>query len=166
MNSKDELEGYKGVARSKLAEWGVRVWSDVRVVNDAGSVFEGVILPRSETFDKQHVSIKLKNGYNIGFHVDRVKRIVTAIRKGERQAVEEDDYAGVRDACCKRICFLKALSCAFKGRYIAASRLAISDERLPELEGLAEAENASVVVRCLGKEKKGGLFGGLARGKK
>jgi hypothetical protein len=47
------------------------VWSDVRLVNDAGSVFEGVILPRSETFDDLHVVIKLKTGYNVGLHVDR-----------------------------------------------------------------------------------------------
>jgi glutamyl-tRNA(Gln) amidotransferase subunit D len=73
--SDDELKGYKGLARSKLAEWGVKVWSDVRVVNDTGSVFEGVILPRSETFDDLHLVIKMKNGYNIGIHVDRVRQI-------------------------------------------------------------------------------------------
>lgn len=74
-HDKDELKGYKGLARKKLSEWGVRVWSDVRLVNDAGSTFEGVILPRSETFDDLHVVIKMKNGYNIGIHVDRVRSI-------------------------------------------------------------------------------------------
>ena len=39
--------------------------------NDAGSRFEGVILPRSETLDDLHVVIKMKNGYNVGLHVDR-----------------------------------------------------------------------------------------------
>ena len=73
--SKDDLKGYKGLARGKLKEWGVRVWSDVRVVNDRGSVFEGVILPRSESFDDLHVVIKMKNGYNVGLHVDRVTEI-------------------------------------------------------------------------------------------
>ncbi len=75
MSANDPLKGYKGLARGKLAEWGVRVWSDVRVTNDQGSVFEGVILPRSETFDDLHLVIKMKNGYNIGVHVDRVKSI-------------------------------------------------------------------------------------------
>jgi glutamyl-tRNA(Gln) amidotransferase subunit D len=73
--SDDRLKGYKGLARRKLAEWGVSVWSDVRVVNDAGSVFEGVILPRSETADHLHLVIKMKNGYNIGVHVNRVRSI-------------------------------------------------------------------------------------------
>src|SRR5512137_566724 len=69
---RDELKGYKGLARRKLGEWGIRVWSEVRVVNDAGSRFEGVVLPRSETFDDLHVVIKMRNGYNVGVHVDRV----------------------------------------------------------------------------------------------
>jgi len=73
--ARDELEGYKGKARAKLSEWKVRVWSDVRVANDAGSVFEGVILPRSGTFDDLHIVVKMKNGYNIGVHVDRVRNI-------------------------------------------------------------------------------------------
>ena len=73
--AKDELKGYKGLARKKLGEWGVRVWSDVLLTNDLGSVFEGVTLPRSESFDDLHVVIKMKNGYNIGIHVDRVKKI-------------------------------------------------------------------------------------------
>ncbi len=71
----DALKGYKGLARSKLADWGVRVWSDVRLENDAGSVFEGVILPRSETSDDLHVVLKLRSGYNVGVHVDRIRRI-------------------------------------------------------------------------------------------
>ncbi|MFB3907405.1 MAG: Glu-tRNA(Gln) amidotransferase subunit GatD [Candidatus Eisenbacteria bacterium] len=71
----DDLKGYKGRARAKLAELGVRVWSDVRLRNDAGSVFEGVILPRSETLDDAHVVIKMKNGYNVGVHIDRIAEV-------------------------------------------------------------------------------------------
>jgi hypothetical protein len=62
----DPLKGYKGRARARLELFGVRVWSDVRATNDAGSVFEGVILPRSETLDDEHVVVKLKTGYNVG----------------------------------------------------------------------------------------------------
>ncbi|HPC84433.1 MAG TPA: Glu-tRNA(Gln) amidotransferase subunit GatD [Thermoanaerobaculaceae bacterium] len=72
---RDELKGYKGRARARLTELGVRVWSRVRLTNDAGSVFEGVILPRSETFDDLHIVIKLVNGYNVGVHVDRVAAV-------------------------------------------------------------------------------------------
>lgn len=68
----DTLKGYRGHARTQLARWGAQVWSDVRVVNSAGSVFEGVILPRSENADDLHVVLKQKTGYNIGIHVDRI----------------------------------------------------------------------------------------------
>ena len=72
----DDLKRYRGRAGARLSALGVRVWSDVRLVNDAGSVFEGVILPRSETLDDEHVVIKLKNGYNIGVHIDRISEIL------------------------------------------------------------------------------------------
>jgi len=72
---RDDLKGYKGHARATLARHGVRVWSEVRLVNNAGSVFEGVILPRSETFDDLHIVVKMRNGYNVGVHVDRVASI-------------------------------------------------------------------------------------------
>ena len=85
----DELKGYKGLARERLTGWRVRVWSDVRLVNDAGSVFEGVILPRSETLDDEHVVIKMKNGYNVGIHVDRVAGVkVRNIKTGVESALE------------------------------------------------------------------------------
>jgi glutamyl-tRNA(Gln) amidotransferase subunit D len=71
----DKLKGYRGRARARLEELGVKVWSDVRLVNSAGSVFEGVILPRSGTFDDLHIVLKLKNGYNVGIHVDRVDSV-------------------------------------------------------------------------------------------
>ena len=71
----DPLKGYKGRARARLEAFGVRVWSDVLATNDAGSVFEGVILPRSGNYDDLHLVIKLKNGYNVGLHVDRIVRI-------------------------------------------------------------------------------------------
>ncbi len=73
--STDPLKGYRNPARATLERFGVRVWSDVRCTNDAGSVFEGVILPRSETFDEFHIVIKLKTGYNVGVHVDRIVSI-------------------------------------------------------------------------------------------
>jgi glutamyl-tRNA(Gln) amidotransferase subunit D len=71
----DPLKGYRGLARSRLEEWGMRVWGDVRVRNTAGSTFEGVILPRGETFDDLHIVLKLKTGYNVGIHVDRIESI-------------------------------------------------------------------------------------------
>ena len=71
----DPLKGYRGRARERLQEWGVRVWSEVRIRNDEDSTFEGVILPRSETSDDLHVVLKLATGYNVGLHIDRIREV-------------------------------------------------------------------------------------------
>ena len=71
----DPLKGYRGRARARLQEWGVRVWSEVRIRNDEDSTFEGVILPRSETSDDLHVVLKLATGYNVGLHIDRIREV-------------------------------------------------------------------------------------------
>ncbi len=81
---RDEFKGYKGRARAKLQELGARVWSEVRLTNDAGSVFEGVVLPRSETLDDEHIVIKMRNGYNVGVHISRVAALTEL---GYREAV-------------------------------------------------------------------------------
>ncbi len=88
----DPLKGYRGHARERLGAWGVKVWSDVKLVNDAGSVFEGVILPRSESFDDLHVVIKLKNGYNVGVHVDRVRSVTEVGYKEAVYRIPEKDF--------------------------------------------------------------------------
>ena len=72
---RDWLKGYRGRARERLTELGARVWGEVKLTNDAGSVFVGFILPRSETFDDLHVVIKMRSGYNVGIHVDRIRTI-------------------------------------------------------------------------------------------
>ncbi len=88
----DPLKGYRGVARERLEAWGVRVWSDVRLTNSAGSVFEGVILPRSETSDDLHLVLKLKTGYNVGVHVDRVATIEEVGYKEAIYKIPEKDF--------------------------------------------------------------------------
>ena len=88
----DELKGYQGRARECLRSWGVRVWSDVRLINDAGSVFEGVILPRSETLDDEHVVVKMKNGYNVGVHVDRITAITEIGYKEAIYKIPEKEF--------------------------------------------------------------------------
>ena len=53
----DPLKGYRGLARSRLEGWGVKVWSDVEVTTTKGR-FNGIILPRSETADDRAESIE------------------------------------------------------------------------------------------------------------
>jgi len=71
MSDNQVYKGYKGPALAKLKETGIKVWSDVIMDTEQGR-FEGIILPRSETADQDHIVIKLKNGYNIGVKASKV----------------------------------------------------------------------------------------------
>jgi glutamyl-tRNA(Gln) amidotransferase subunit D len=79
----DRLQGYAGPAAATLDRFQIGVWSEVEVTNDEGSVFAGVVLPRSGSFDELHIVIKLFNGYNVGVAANR---IVTAKETGYRKA--------------------------------------------------------------------------------
>jgi glutamyl-tRNA(Gln) amidotransferase subunit D len=80
----DRLQGYRGGARDALNKYQIGVWSEVEIVNDRGSKFTGVILPRSETADDLHIVVKLFTGYNVGVAADR---IASAKEIGYRRAV-------------------------------------------------------------------------------
>ncbi len=64
---------YRGSAKKVLKDIseGERV-----IVEKSGRKFEGVLMPRTELGDDEHVVIKLDNGYNIGINVSgaRIKR--------------------------------------------------------------------------------------------
>ncbi len=88
----DPLKGYRGRARARLQAWGARVWGDVQATNDAGSLFEGVILPRSETLDDEHIVLKLRTGYNVGLHVDRVTNLVEIGYREAHYKIPEKEF--------------------------------------------------------------------------
>ncbi len=79
----DAYKGYRDPMLSVMKRFGVTVWCEVRARTEHG-LFEGLILPRSETSDPAHLVLKLVSGYNIGLRADRI----TALEKiGYREAV-------------------------------------------------------------------------------
>jgi glutamyl-tRNA(Gln) amidotransferase subunit D len=67
----DMFKGYKGKALEVLKKFKVRVWSET-VINTTRGEFKGIILPRSENDDVEHLVLKLATGYNIGITVDTI----------------------------------------------------------------------------------------------
>jgi glutamyl-tRNA(Gln) amidotransferase subunit D len=80
--SDDRYRGYRGRALEVLKSFGVGVWSLATVRTTRGT-FEGLVLPRSETFDDVHIVLKLDSGYNIGVAVDTIELMT---EKGLRKA--------------------------------------------------------------------------------
>jgi glutamyl-tRNA(Gln) amidotransferase subunit D len=74
--------GYRGPALTVLERFGITVWCEVRADTTRG-VFEGLLLPRSETSDELHLVLKLGVGYNIGIRHDTITSLK---RIGYREA--------------------------------------------------------------------------------
>ncbi len=70
----DEWKGYRDPTLAVLKAHGARVWSEATVHTTRGD-FAGLILPRSETADREHVVLKLETGYNVGLRFDTVTGI-------------------------------------------------------------------------------------------
>jgi len=86
-----DFKGYKGRAKEVLQSLGGRVWANVILTTDKGN-FEGVILPRSETADGDHIVLKLKTGYNIGILADRVQEIKETSFKEAIYKIPEKEF--------------------------------------------------------------------------
>jgi glutamyl-tRNA(Gln) amidotransferase subunit D len=57
--------GYKGHALKAIENVGAEIGDMLRVTK-GNEILEGILIPRSEYGDENHLVIKLKNGYNIG----------------------------------------------------------------------------------------------------
>ena len=89
-NENDMYKGYRGAAKDKLMKLGIKVWSDV-IINSSRGTFKGIILPRAETEDDQHIVVKLHNGYNVGIRVSSITSVeVIGYKKGYYKIPESE----------------------------------------------------------------------------
>jgi glutamyl-tRNA(Gln) amidotransferase subunit D len=87
----DDFKGYKGEALSTLKNFNALVWSDVEIITNDGK-YKGIILPRSETADHDHVVIKLRVGYNIGIAASKITDIKIEGRKEAHYKIPEKEF--------------------------------------------------------------------------
>jgi glutamyl-tRNA(Gln) amidotransferase subunit D len=73
-NLDEELQGYRGEALKLLKQVKATVGDILRVTKDE-ETYEGILIPRSEYGDDEHIVIKLKTGYNIGISVTATTKI-------------------------------------------------------------------------------------------
>ncbi len=90
MSDPEDFKGYREPLRGAMERFGVTVWSEVRVRTTRGD-FEGLVLPRSETADALHLTLKLVSGYNVGLRYDTITEMVkTGYRKAAYKIPEEE----------------------------------------------------------------------------
>jgi glutamyl-tRNA(Gln) amidotransferase subunit D len=87
----DIFQGYKGAALNILKKYKVRVWGEAFVKTTRGN-FEGLILPRAEHQDDQHIVMKIVTGYNIGVSVGTIIDMKETGYKKASYAIPEKEF--------------------------------------------------------------------------
>jgi len=72
--SEEKFSGYKGEVLQALKKAGAGIGDILRIVKD-DQTFEGILIPRSEYGNEEHVVIKMRSGYNIGIQITPSARI-------------------------------------------------------------------------------------------
>ncbi|NOY05198.1 MAG: Glu-tRNA(Gln) amidotransferase subunit GatD [Chlorobi bacterium] len=91
MTTDNPYKGYHGRALEALKRFHVRVWSDAEVTTDEDT-FRGIILPRSETADGEHIVLKMITGYNIGVNVSRIRNLEEKGYKEAHYKIPEKEF--------------------------------------------------------------------------
>src|SRR5688500_7672278 len=80
---KMDIDGYKGRSLELLSEGEVSIGDTINVQTNDGQ-FTGILLPRYELADKNHVVIKLKSGYNIGIKTANIQLITKIMQESDQ----------------------------------------------------------------------------------
>ncbi|MCP3916187.1 MAG: Glu-tRNA(Gln) amidotransferase subunit GatD [bacterium] len=91
MSDADDFPGYREPTLSILRRFDTPVWSDIRAHTTRG-LFEGLILPRAETADEAHISLKLVSGYNVGLRHDTIESIEKVGYRPADYRVPEEEF--------------------------------------------------------------------------
>ena len=88
-----ELKGYKGKIRDLLISNQVEVGDLVKITSEL--TYSGILMPRYESGDEDHIVLKLKSGYNIGIEFEKIEKL-EKIGEGQSniessQTVEKDE---------------------------------------------------------------------------
>jgi glutamyl-tRNA(Gln) amidotransferase subunit D len=71
---------YKGKSLRLLTQMGISI-GDTLKLNTSGNQFTGILMPRYETADENHLVLKLKNGYNIGIELTKIESITKIMQE-------------------------------------------------------------------------------------
>lgn len=74
----DHLKGYKERSKELLSRAEITL-GDTVTIKTHDKEITGILMPRYESADKNHIVIKLKNGYNIGFRTDKIQSVTKIV---------------------------------------------------------------------------------------
>jgi glutamyl-tRNA(Gln) amidotransferase subunit D len=68
-----EYRGYEKESLTFLKDNKVKVGDSVKILADL--TYSGILMPRYESSDDEHLVLKLKSGYNVGLEISKIKKI-------------------------------------------------------------------------------------------
>lgn len=68
-----EYRGYSGKSLTLLKDCKAKVGDTVKIVGEL--TYTGILMPRYEYNDDEHIVLKLKSGYNVGIKINEIKKI-------------------------------------------------------------------------------------------
>lgn len=68
-----EYRGYEKKSLAFLKDNKVKVGDSVKILADL--TYFGILMPRYESTDDEHIVLKLKSGYNVGLEISKIKKI-------------------------------------------------------------------------------------------
>jgi len=68
-----EYRGYSGKSLTLLKDCKAKVGDTVKIAGEL--TYTGILMPRYEYNDDEHIVLKLKNGYNVGIKINEIKKI-------------------------------------------------------------------------------------------
>jgi glutamyl-tRNA(Gln) amidotransferase subunit D len=77
----DNSIGYKGKGLQFLLQNNVTIGDSIIITTIDDEEITGMLMPRYESANDDHIVIKLKSGYNIGIHLENIKRIIKLEKK-------------------------------------------------------------------------------------
>ncbi|MCP4634375.1 MAG: Glu-tRNA(Gln) amidotransferase subunit GatD, partial [candidate division Zixibacteria bacterium] len=84
-------KGYRETGLEILKKFNLKVWDRAKIIADSGT-FEGVVLPRNEMADAEHIVLKLDTGYNVGIRANKISAIEVTGHKEGHYAVPEKEF--------------------------------------------------------------------------
>ena len=83
-----EFSGYVGKALEFLKNNGIKVGDSVKILSDI--TYAGIIMPRYEHSDENHLVLKLKSGYNVGLELEKIEKIEKIPTKVKETSIKEN----------------------------------------------------------------------------
>ena len=68
-----EYRGYEKNSLAFLKDNKLKVGDSIKITSDL--TYSGILMPRYESSDDEHIVLKLKNGYNIGLELNKIKKV-------------------------------------------------------------------------------------------